>query len=143
MAVFLSVLICAGSCLAGCVGAERRLPDKIIDRILSGYLDEEATAQCAQFVPDSPTSHLDASWFGTLSQAVELAEGFDSRNTQPRVALSNVDGDSQVAFCAFSGSQWNRMTPNQAQVLGFYAANVPLTQDPTLPTTVDGIIGYV
>ncbi|MFB2598833.1 hypothetical protein ACEXQE_13645 [Herbiconiux sp. P17] len=126
-----------------CASSERQLPPEIVDRVSSGDVDVRAAEECAHMAPDSPTSHLDAAWGGTLSEAVELAEDFDSRNTDPRLALSSVDASSYVAFCAFSGSQWESMIPAADHVITYSSSEVPLTQDPKLSTTVNGIVGYV
>jgi hypothetical protein len=143
MARFLMLGALIAFTVPACANSERQLPPQIIDRVLSGDVDVRAAEECAQMAPDSPTSHLDAAWGGTLSEAIELAEDFDSRNTDPRLALSSVAGSAYVALCAFSGSQWESMIPSADHVIAYSASEVPLTQDSKLSTTLNGIIGYV
>jgi hypothetical protein len=129
--------------LSGCTAADRSLPDDVRLQADSAIRDERAVEQCEAVFPVLEDSTLEAAWDGSLTEAVTLAEQFDSRNSGPRESLSRVDAETYVAFCVYSGQRWGEMTPSDdGRLLVYAATEAPLSGDPTLVTALNGVIAY-
>ncbi|MCS5736284.1 hypothetical protein [Herbiconiux daphne] len=130
--------------LTGCVGPDRVLPADVHASASQGRMESTAALECLDFAPNSSESTLVAAWIGTLGQAIDMAEDFDSRNTNPRDSLSQVGRETPVAFCIFSGDRWNIMTPRPGgQVLAYAANAAPMPVTPPMTTRLNGVVGYL